>query len=144
MSFTINSGTTTVWSCTECCYCSTKRHFAKSDDTVLCILCNAPAQPIEEIEQSTGMSSFKYRQLLDYLEEEVQGVGTGTKLSLDNHFENGDDFLDAAEAAYRERAYERLTAVDGVGEATAERIALGLAEKEGWSGGKAEMKFTLS
>jgi Holliday junction resolvasome RuvABC DNA-binding subunit len=107
-------------------------------------LCNAPAQPIDEIEQSTGMSSFKYRELLDYLEEDVQGVGTGTTLSLDNYFENGDDFLDAAEAAYQERAYDCLTAVDGVGEATAESIALGLAEKEGWSGGKAEMKFTLS
>jgi len=144
MSFTINGGTTTVWSCTECGYCSTKRHFAESDDTVLCILCNSSAQPIDEIEQSTGMSSFKYRQLLDYLEDEVRGVGTGTKLSLDNHFENGDDFLDAAEAAYQERAYERLTVVDGVGEATAERIVLGLAEKEGWSGGKAEMTFDLS
>jgi len=144
MKFDIAGATEDIYSCTSCSYCSTKRHFVSSEEQLRCILCKSPVEQIDTIEPSTGMSAFKYRQLLDYLEEEVSGVGTGTKLSLDNHFDDGDDFLDAAEAAYQERAYERLTAVDGVGESTAESIALGLAEKEGWSGGKAEMKFALS
>jgi|APHM01.1.fsa_nt_gi hypothetical protein len=144
MNFDITGAKQKIYTCTECNYCSTKQHFKSDTNEPHCILCEARAEQIDTIEPTTGMSAFKYQELLEYLAEEVGGVGTGTKLSIENHFEDGDDFLNAADAAYQEQEYENLTEVDGVGESTAESIALGIAEKEGWSGGKAEMTFDLA
>lgn len=147
MAFTFNDGdgniVKEVWSCTECIYCSTKNHFGSNEDGPVCPLCRAPAEKNRTIQKSTGMSDFKYRQIQDYLVEDVSGVGTGTVESLVEHFEDGDDFLNAARAAYDDRAWDRLACVSGVGESTAKNIALGMAESEGWSGGKAEQRFDL-
>jgi NAD-dependent DNA ligase len=81
------------------------------------------------------MSDFKYRGLLTSLEEEADGVGSATIANIEQHFEEGDDFLDAAEAAYQEMEYDDLLAIDGVGEASAKSIALTMADKEGWEDG---------
>jgi Holliday junction resolvasome RuvABC DNA-binding subunit len=106
-------------------------------------MCNSTAKKQRTISKQAGMSDFKYRMVLDYLEDEVTGVGSGTVSSIESHFESGDEFMDAAEVAYQNRDWDALTAVKGVGEGTAEKIALGLAEREGWEDGKAEMKFEL-
>lgn len=147
MGFTITDSdgniTKEVWTCTECTYLSTKRHFRSGEDGPNCVMCNAPAKKQRTISKQAGMSAFKYRMLLDYLEDEVTGVGSGTVSSIESHFESGDDFIDAAEAAYQDREWDALSCVDGVGKSTAESIALGLAEREGWEDGKAEMKFNL-
>jgi len=132
MSFTITGGAEEVWSCDNCSFCSTKKHFA---DGPSCILCSSDATKISEIEPSQGMSDFKYRKLLDTLAEDASGVGSATIDNIRDHFEEGDDFLDAAEAAYQDKELSQLTAVSGVGKASAKEIALTIAEHESWEGG---------
>jgi len=132
MSFDITGGTEEVWSCDECSYCSTEKHFHE-DGT--CVLCNSSSTKISEIEPSVGMSDFKYRQLLDTLAEDASGVGRATIDNISEHFEEGDDFLDAAEAAYQDSELSALEAVDGVGDASAKEIALTIADSESWEGG---------
>ena len=135
MSFDITGGTEEVWSCNNCSYCSTKRHFSSSEGSLLCPLCNNDAQKISEIEPSVGISDFKYRQLLSQLNEAADGVGSKTVENIEQHFEDGDDFLNASEAAYQEMDYDPLRAVDGIGKASAKEIALTIAESEGWENG---------
>lgn len=130
-----------VWSCTDCIYCSTKHHFR---DGPRCPLCNSEAEKIGEQEEQTGMASYKYQEYLTYLEDEVTGVGSGTVSSVKEHFEDGDDFITATKNAYDNRVIEELTCVDGVGEGTAEKIARGIAEKNGWEDGLLESKYALS
>lgn len=131
MSFDITGGTEEVWSCQECSYCSTKRHFR---DGPSCVLCDGDAEKINEIQPSSGMSDFKYRMLLSDLEEDADGVGSATVDSIRDYFD-GDDLLDAAEAAYQEVDLSELKEVNGVGESSAKQIALTIAETEGWEDG---------
>ena len=35
-----------VYTCSECTYCSTKRHFRSTEDGLTCVLCDAPAEKI--------------------------------------------------------------------------------------------------
>ncbi len=132
MSFDIKGGTEEVWSCTECSWCCTKKHF--TDDST-CVFCGGDGEKISEIQPSVGMSDFKYRQLLTQLNEAADGVGDTTVENIEQHFEEGDDFLDAAEIAYQEMEYDDLLAVNGVGEASAKSIALTIADHEDWDDG---------
>jgi ERCC4-type nuclease len=132
MSFTINGAVEDVYSCDECSYCSTEKHFR---DDGSCVLCNGSSTKISEIEPTTGMSDFKYRQLQELLEEDAAGVGATTVENITEHFDEGQDFLDAAEAAYQEMELAELEAVDGVGNASAKEIALTVAEHESWEDG---------
>jgi len=143
MSFSFSSDepvTKEVWSCTECIYCSTAAHFREG---MRCPLCDSEAQKIGEQEEQTGMPSYKWQSILTYLEEEVDGVGAGTVSSIKEHFD-GEDFITATKKVYDKRALDELTCVDGVGDSTAERIALGMAEKRQWEDGLLESKFALS
>lgn len=81
------------------------------------------------------MSSFKYRELLERLKEDAAGVGGATVANIEQHFEEGEDFRDAAEAGYQEMKFDDLKAVDGVGHASAKEIALTIADEEGWENG---------
>ena len=121
-----------VWSCTECIYCSTKKHFS---DGPSCPLCFSDATKIEEQEQTLGMSEFEYRKILTIIEEEASGVGAATVTNIENHFENGDDFVDAAEVAYKQLALDDLQSVKGVGKSSAKEIALTVADDQGWEDG---------
>jgi hypothetical protein len=132
MSFNIKGGTEEVWSCVECSWCQTKKHFGEGPT---CLMCGGEGEKISEIEPSVGMSDFKYRELLTSLKENADGVGAGTVENIESHFEEGDDFLDAAEAAHQEMEMSALEAVDGVGSASAKQIALTIADKEGWEDG---------
>lgn len=98
-------------------------------------MCGGPAQKVREIQPSVGMSDFKYRKLLAALEESADGVGAATVENIEQHFDEGDDFLDAAEVAHQERELGELKSVDGVGEASAKSIALTIADHEGWDDG---------
>ena len=148
MGFTITDSdgniTREIWSCTECVWLSTKRHCQSTEDGPACVLCRAPCEKIDTQTETTGMPAYEYQELLTYLEDEVSGVGAGTVSSIQEHFEDGDAFLTAANNAYDNRAYEELSCVDGVGESTAEAIALGIADRKGWEDGLAESKFALS
>ena len=135
MSFNIEGGVRKVYSCTECGWCQTEKHFVSSSDDLQCGLCGGPAEKIEEIQPSTGMSSFKYRELLERLKEDAAGVGGATVANIEQHFEEGEDFRDAAEAGYQEMKFDDLKAVDGVGHASAKEIALTIADEEGWENG---------
>jgi Holliday junction resolvasome RuvABC DNA-binding subunit len=106
-------------------------------------LCRSAATKVDELEESDEMSSFQYRQLLNYLSDNVSGVGDSTVTAIEESFEDGDSFLDAAERAYRDRAWSELTQVSGVGESTAEKIALGIADRNGWENGAAESSFSF-
>lgn len=132
MSFNIKGGVEEVWTCDSCTYCSTKKHFREGP---ACPLCDISAHKIGEQEPNTGMSDFKYRRLLDDLREDADGVGAATVENIEQHFEEGDDFLDAAEAAYQEMELDTLKAVEGVGQASVKTIALTIAESEGWENG---------
>jgi ERCC4-type nuclease len=81
------------------------------------------------------MSALKYQQLLARLEDDATGVGAGTVANIRDHFESGDDFLDAAEVAYQEMEFDALEAVDGIGQSSAKEIGLTIADEEGWSDG---------
>jgi hypothetical protein len=132
VSFDIKGGTQTVYSCENCGWCQTEKHFGEGQ---ACLLCGGDGNKISEIQPSVGMSDFKYRELLTRLEEDSDGVGSTTVENIEEHFDEGDDFLDAAEAAYQEMEYDGLTAVKGVGDASAKSIALTMAEREGWENG---------
>ena len=135
MSFTIKGGTTEVWQCEDCGWCQTKKHFAASGGSISCLLCGSAASVIDEIEETVGMSEFKYRELLSALEEDADGVGAATVSNIEQHFDDGDDFLDAAEQAYKELDTDALKAVDGIGQASAKEIGLTIAEVEDWDDG---------
>lgn len=132
MKFNIEGGVEEIYSCTECMYVSTKKHFPESME---CPLCFNNSEKINEIEETVGMADFKYRKLLDKLEEDAAGVGSSTVESIENHFDDGDDFLDAAEQAYKELELSALTEVSGVGESSGKEIGLTMAEEEGWEEG---------
>lgn len=128
-----------VYSCTECTYCSTRRHFKKDGQETICPLCREPAKKTDVQDNSGGMSDFEYRQLLDWLQENRSGIGPKTIEAIKDEFPQGDEFVEACEHAYREGEYDRLTDIHGIGEAHARnKLALGLSEKKGWEDGKAE------
>lgn len=130
-----------ILSCKQCIYLSTKKHLPENES---CPLCNSDTEIIGEQKERTGMPPYKYNSLLSYLEEEVSGVGLSTVDSIREHFEDGDDFLDATRDVYDNQEVERLSCVSGVGSSTSENIAKGIARKEGWSGGLIESTFALS
>jgi hypothetical protein len=84
-----------------------------------------------------------YRGLLDYIRENADGVGNATIENIEDFFDDGDAFIDAVEQAYRNRNWEELTCVKGIGRASAEKIALAIAEKRKWEDGAAEMAFDI-
>jgi hypothetical protein len=130
-----------IWRCTECGWLSTKRHFR---DGPRCSLCHSRAEQIGVQENSNEMPAFQYQQILTYLDDEVSGVGSATIDNIKDAFENGDDFLDVVRDAYDEQAYEPLTDISGIGESTARKIALGMADERGWEDGLAESKFKVA
>lgn len=141
MSFEFSDGESTVrqiYSCTECIYVSTARHFDDGD----CPLCGSPARKSGMQRSQSGVSAMKYRMLLDHIEEHASGVGAATVSNIEEAFD-GDEFLDVAEDAYQNADYDALTDVSGVGESTAESIALAVADEEGWEGGLAESRFSF-
>jgi ERCC4-type nuclease len=89
------------------------------------------------------MSALQYRQILEYLSENTSGVGDATIENIREHFESGDSFLSTVKTAYDDANYETITDVSGIGEATAENIALGIAEQQDWEDGMAENTFTF-
>jgi hypothetical protein len=135
MSFTIDGATQTVYACQDCSWCQIERHFVSDGDSLICTLCGGSAEIVDEIQPSVGMSDFKYRNLLSILEEETPGVGPATIEHIEQHFDDGDDFLDAVEDAFRELDYDGLTAVDNIGSATAREIAITIGAEEDWDGG---------
>jgi hypothetical protein len=132
MSFTIEGGVKKVYACNDCGWCQIEKHFGEEQT---CLMCGGDGRKVEEIQPSTGMSNFKYRELLERLEEDAAGVGAATVANIEQHFEEGDNFRDAAEAGYREMEFDDLIAVDGVGQASAKEIALTIADEEGWENG---------
>ena len=132
MSFDIQGGTRDIYSCKECMYLSTEKHFP---DSMECPLCFSDTEKIDQIEETVGMSEFEYRKLLTLVEEEASGVGSATVEKIEQHFENGDDFLDAAECAYKELELDELQEVSGIGKSSAKEIALTVADDEGWEDG---------
>jgi len=141
MGFTISQRSEEIHSCDDCLYISTAKHFA---DTSVCPLCRGETSLLGTHESDDSMPAYRYHELKAHLEESVNGVGAATVSNIDAHFADGDSFLATVENAYDTGSYEELTCIDGVGDATAENIALGLAAKEGWTGGLAESKFSLS
>jgi len=140
MAFNFTETSQSLHSCDECLFISTEKHFG---DTSVCPLCGSTVSEIGEHKSDNSMPVYRYHELKDYLAEDVSGVGTATVANIDEHFGDGDAFLATVENAYETGSFEELTCIDGVGDATAENIALGLAEKEGWTGGLAEAKFSL-
>ena len=140
MKFDIQGGTVSIWSCNNCLFNSTKEQFG---DGPTCPFCFGGASKLEEIEPQFGMSPFMYRGLLDYIRENADGVGSATIENIEDFFDDGDAFIDAVEQAYRNRNWEELTCVQGIGRASAEKIALAIAEKRHWEDGAAEMAFDI-
>lgn len=143
MSFTFTDGDGNeiqeVWTCTECMYCSTKNHFGTDNGEKTCPMCFSPARALESITKETGLSDFEYRVILDWLQENQSGIGSGTIDSIKEKYPDGDDFLAACEHAYQEGEYDELMEISGVGKKSARhKLTLGLAEYYDWSGGKAE------
>ena len=143
MSFTLKDGNGTVkrevWTCTECRWCSTKKHFPTEDGEPVCLQCGEPAEFLEEIEKNLGMKSVDYAKMLEWLQEHMGGIGDTTISNIREDFPNGDNFLAACEHAYEEAEYDALTGIDGIGESYARhKLALGVAEYKGWEDGKAE------
>lgn len=141
MEFTITQRKEEIYSCEECLYISTEKHF---DETNECPLCHGETSLLGTHESNDSMPAYRYQDLKSHLEESVNGVGSTTVSNIDAHFADGDSFLATVENAYDTGSYEELTCIDGIGDATAENIALGIASKEGWTGGLAESKFSLS
>lgn len=140
MGFTITDGdgniSQQVWSCTDCTYCSTKKHFR---DGQTCPLCDSDAEQISTITQSTGMPDYKYTEILNYLQENCGGIGPKTVEHIREAFPEGDEFVEACKDAYENGNYAPLTEIDGIGKSYARgKLALGLAEKKGWEDGVAE------
>lgn len=90
------------------------------------------------------MSEFEYRRVLASLEEHCSGVGSGVTSAIGDTFENGDDFIEACRNAYDEQDYSGLTEVSGVGEGTAQKICLSIADSRDWEGGLAESSFSFA
>lgn len=132
MSFNISGGVTEVWRCTECGWCQIKANFKPGPS---CVMCDGAGEKMREQESTTGMSNFAYRQLLDEVEEHASGVGAATVDNIEQHFDDGNNFLDAAEDAYQEMDYDTLKEVSGIGTESAKQIALTVADYESWEGG---------
>jgi len=142
MTFTfLDDGEEEIWQCTECSWTCTKRHFRQGSR---CSLCHGKAEKIGVQESSNEMPAFQYQQILSHLDENVAGVGSVTIDNIKDAFENGDDFLDVVRDAYETQAYEPLTDISGIGESTARKIALGMADERGWEDGLAESKFKIT
>lgn len=140
MSFTFTDNTEEVWSCDNCSYCSTKRHFNATEDGPTCILCQSPSSKIEEVEISEGMRRTTYMEILGWMSENLTGIGDATIANIEEHFEDGDAFLDACKQGYDNREFDALTEVTGIGKEKAhKKLALGLAEYKGWQDGDAEI-----
>lgn len=129
--------------CQYCEFIQAERHFG---DNSRCPMCQTTDNTtlVETQSRQTGMSNLQYRRMLTGLQQDCDGIGAGTISSIKEFFESGDDFLDACKDAYDNQAYDRLTPVSGIGETTAERLCLTVAEMEGWSGGNAEVSFKVA
>lgn len=132
MSFTFEKDAQQVYRCDDCGWIQTKTHFRAGPN---CTMCNSPASKVRETESSTGMSDFKYRELLTSVEDDADGVGSATVENIEQHFSDGDDFLDAANEAYNKLKTDALQSVHGVGHTSARQIALVVADVQGWSDG---------
>jgi hypothetical protein len=132
-----------VWSCTNCIYVSTKKHFRETDSDVRCTLCNAPARNAKTIEQEMGMSSFEYQTLLEQVGE-TKGVGSATIDRIEDAYDEGDDFVSVCKLAYEKGNYDKLSELKGVGESTARDICLRVADERGWENGAAESGFSFT
>jgi hypothetical protein len=130
-----------IWKCVSCGWISTKKHFR---DGPSCSYCYSSAEQIGKQESRTGMPAYRYRQLLERLEETTAGVGPSTTDSIQDYFEEGDQFIDAAQSAYENGDLDTLTDVDGVGDSTAESIALAIADRRNWENGLLESDFDLT
>lgn len=126
-----------VYSCQDCIFCSTRKHFGDDDDgEPVCPLCRGPAEKSRTIKRKDGMRDAEYQKILDWLQENRGGIGPTTVENIRDEFPNGDDFLEACEKAYHNGEYEPLMEIDGIGEGYARhKLALGLAEYKDWSGG---------
>lgn len=142
MSFTFTDGDNiveNVYSCTECIFCSTEKHFGSVDGELVCPLCRSVAEKSRTVERKDGMRDAEYQKILDWLQENRGGIGPTTVDNIRDEYPNGDDFLEACEQAYRNGKYEPLTEIDGIGKGYARnKLALGLAEYKDWSDGLAE------
>jgi len=141
MGFNFSQTEEEIHSCRECLFISTAKHFA---DTSVCPLCGEGTRLLGTHTNDDSMPAYRYHELKEHLSEEVSGVGSATVSNIDEHFADGDALLDTVKSAYESGEYAALTCIDGVGDTTAENIVLGLAQKEGWSGGLAESTFSLS
>jgi len=135
MKFNIEGRTQTVYSCNDCGWCQIKKNFITNGQEIACGLCKGPADPVDEIQHSTGMSNFGYRQLLETLEQNTDGVGSATVNNIEQHYDNPDNFLSAAKKAYQEMYFEELKQVNGVGDETVKNIALTVADEQEWDNG---------
>lgn len=152
MSFEFSDGDAVVrqiYSCTECSYISTKRHFRSTEDGTACVFCQSPAEKFGEQRETTGMKSHEYQRILEWLKENRGGIGPAIVTNIKDEFPDGDDFVEACEHSYQNAEYDRLTEIDGVGQGTARnKIARGLAELKDWEDGDADPvetdNFTLS
>jgi len=135
MKFNIEGRTQTVYACNDCGWCQIKKNFIKNGQELACGLCKGPADPVDEIQHSTGMSNFGYRQLLKTLEQNTDGVGSATVNNIEQHYDNPDNFLSAAKKAYQEMEFEELKQVNGIGDETVQNIALTVADEQEWDNG---------
>lgn len=126
--------------CTECGFIQVERHF----DNGSCPMCHeGEAETVRTIESRTGMSNFQYRRLLNAVQTKADGVGDSIIENIRDEY-NGDEFLDNCRNSYDEQNWSGLTAISGVGDSTARKIALAVADIRDWSGGKAEMSFSVA
>lgn len=132
-----------VWSCVDCLFVSAKRHFRDGPE---CPLCDGDAEKLNTIEKSSGMSDFEYRQILNWLQENMGGIGPATTDAIEQTYPDGGEFVEACKHAYENGEYDELTRIDGIGESYARhKLAIGLAEMRGWEDGAAEgTQFTFS
>lgn len=144
MTFTfVNDGkeVLNIMQCWACGHIQVERHFGE-DGT--CPMCQQDgAEKIDSQSSESGISEFQYRTLITTLEEETSGVGAGVAANIRDVFD-GDEFIEACRAAYNEQEYGALTEISGVGETTARKICLSVADSRGWENGKAESKFALA
>jgi len=129
---------TEIWSCTNCNFLSTKKHFPKDDQEINCPLCKAECKYLEDKETTVGMSNFEYNRILDYLEENAAGIGQATVVNIEQMYDSGDKFLSICETAYDDAKFDKLTEISGIGKTSAKNLCLAVAEREGWSGGECE------
>lgn len=130
-----------IMQCQNCEHIQLDRHFA---DDGKCAMCQATeTEKLRNQKLSSGVSDFQYRMIMTELEEECSGVGEATISGIQDEYPDGDNFLDACRNAYDEQAYDELTPVSGVGEATARNICLYVADMRGWENGMAETSLGL-